>query len=84
MAYGTYKLFRRRWRAHRGIYYIRIPEVLLTVALLVLSTRAAPDVYRTAFWQIGYDNGFNSSPNIILYAAANHVKPKVPFVWSQT
>jgi len=74
----------RRWRAHRGIYFIRIPEVLFTVAMLVLTTRSAPDVWRTDFWQIGFDNGLNSSPSIILYALANNRKAKVPFVWSQT
>lgn len=36
-------------------------------------------------WQIGSDNGFNSSPNQVLYAYANYKPiPTIPFVWSHT
>lgn len=36
-------------------------------------------------WQIGSDNGFNSSPKQVLYAYANYKPiPTIPFVWSHT
>ncbi|CAK7568684.1 MAG: hypothetical protein SEPTF4163_006684 [Sporothrix epigloea] len=62
-----------------------VPELGLIVGLLVLFGLAQPNTYRTLMWQIGFDNGFNSNPNMILYAYANHQPlPAVPFVWSQT
>lgn len=81
----AYRLLRRPWR-HRKIYYCTmIPELATIVALLVLFGLAQPNTYRTLMWQIGYNNGFNSNPNMILYAYANHVPlPTIPFVWSQT
>ena len=58
-------------------------ELLDTVAALALFGIASPNQYRTAMWQIGSDNGFNSSPNLILYAYANYRPiPKTPMVWS--
>jgi len=55
------------------------------VAALALFGIASPDLYRTQLWQVGSDNGFNSSPLQILYAYANYRPlPKTPFVWSQT
>jgi hypothetical protein len=58
-------------------------ELLDTVATLALFGVASPNQYRTAMWQIGSDNGFNSSPNQILYAYANYRPiPKTPMVWS--
>jgi len=60
-------------------------ELAGTVAALALFGIADPDLFRTKLWQIGYDNGFNSSPKQILYAYANHRPiPKIPFVWSKT
>jgi len=54
-----------------------------TVGGLVLFGIASPDTYRTTMWQIGSDNGFNSSPSQILYAYANYRPlPKTPMVWS--
>jgi hypothetical protein len=58
-------------------------EFLGTVATLVLFGIASPDQYRTALWQIGADNGFNSSPQTILYAYANYRPiPTTPMVWT--
>jgi hypothetical protein len=58
-------------------------EFLGTVATLVLFGIASPDQYRTALWQIGADNGFNSSPHTILYAYANYRPiPTTPMVWT--
>jgi len=81
----TYKLLRRKWKVRKVLYLLMLPELACTVALLVLFGIEQPDLYRTLFWQIGYDNGLNSDPNMILYAYANHVPlPTIPFVWSQT
>lgn len=61
-----------------------IAELAGTVPMLVLFGIAQPDLYRTKMWQVGYDNGFNSNPKMILYAYANHRPlPNIPFVWSQ-
>ncbi|CAK7197358.1 hypothetical protein SEUCBS139899_000003 [Sporothrix eucalyptigena] len=80
----VYHLLRRPWRHRKIYYYFMLPELGLIVALLVLFGLAQPNTYRTIMWQIGYNNGFNSNPNMILYAYANHVPlPTVPFVWSQ-
>jgi len=56
-----------------------------SVAALAMFGIADPNLYRTKLWQIGADNGFNSSPSTILYAYANyrHI-PSIPFVWSNT
>lgn len=62
---------------------LMVVELLDTVACLVFFGIADPDTYRTNLWQIGSDNGFNSSPNEILYAYANYQPiPTTPFVWS--
>lgn len=80
----AYHILRRPWRHRKIYYYTMIPELATIVALLVLFGLAQPNTYRTLMWQIGYNNGFNSNPNMILYAYANHVPlPTVPFVWSQ-
>lgn len=58
-------------------------ELAGTVVCLVLFALAQPDTYRTILWTAGNQLGFNSSPNIALYAYANHVaQPTIPFVWS--
>lgn len=61
-------------------------EFPITVAALTLFALAQPDTYRQLLWQDGSDNGFNSSPDEILYSYANHDRSqlKVPLVWSQT
>lgn len=59
-------------------------EFLGTIAALSLFGIADPNLFRTDFWKIGADYGFNSSPDMILYAYANYRPiPKIPFVWSQ-
>ncbi|KAI0178808.1 hypothetical protein GGR52DRAFT_273745 [Hypoxylon sp. FL1284] len=81
----AYKILRRQWRSTRAMYYSMIPELLGTVAVLVLFGISQPDLYRTKLWRAGHELGFNSSPNVILYAYANYEpQPKLPFVWSQT
>jgi len=75
----------RRWKWPKVLIALFVFELAGTVAALALFGIADPDLYRTKMWQIGSDNGFNSSPAEILYAYANHVAlPKTPFVWSQT
>lgn len=60
-------------------------ELAGLVPLLVIFGIAQPDLYRSKMWQIGYDNGLNSNPNMILYAYANHRPlPTVPLIWSKT
>ena len=62
-----------------------VPELAGIVPLLVLFALQSPDVWRTLFWRIGFENKLNSNPNMILYAYANHRPlPDIPFVWSQT
>lgn len=65
------------------MFWIMPFELAGTVVLLVLFAIAQPDLFRTQMWTIGYVWGFNSNPDIILYAKANHQPaPDVPFVWS--
>lgn len=60
-------------------------ELIGLIAVLVIFGIAQPDLYRTKMWQIGFDNGLNSNPNMILYAYANFKPlPKVPLIWSST
>ncbi|KAH8883670.1 hypothetical protein GQ53DRAFT_427843 [Thozetella sp. PMI_491] len=81
----TYRILRRPWKVKKPLYLLMIPELLGTVAMLVLFGIEQPDLFRSAFWQIGFDNKLNSNPNMILYAYANHRPlPTIPFVWSQT
>jgi len=75
----------QRWKWPRVLIALFLIELAGTVAALALFGIADPDLFRTKLWQIGYDNGFNSNPNQILYAYANYRPlPKTPFVWSQT
>ncbi|KAJ4401878.1 hypothetical protein N0V85_005427, partial [Neurospora sp. IMI 360204] len=84
MAAKGYRLLRRPWRVRRPLYYGMVFELLGIVAVLVLFGVQQPDAFRTQFWEIGHLMGWNSSPNMILYAYANHQPlPNVPFVWSQ-
>lgn len=76
--------FQRKWKYPRVLVALMVIELAGTVPALALFGIASPDLYRTTMWQIGYDNGFNSSPAQILYAYANYRPlPKTPFVWSQ-
>ncbi|KAI1844537.1 hypothetical protein JX266_009210 [Neoarthrinium moseri] len=80
-----YRILHREWRSIRAMWFTMIAELAGTVAVLVLFGIAQPDLYRTQLWRAGNDLGFNSSPNIILYAYANHRPlPNIPFVWTLT
>jgi hypothetical protein len=75
----------RRWKWPKVLIALFVVELAGTVASLALFGIADPDLYRTRLWQVGSDNGFNSSPLQVLYAYANYRPiPKTPFVWSQT
>ncbi|KAM7222166.1 hypothetical protein V8F06_002438 [Rhypophila decipiens] len=81
----TYKILHRPWRLKWPMYWGMVPELMFLIAVLVLFGLQQPDVWRTRFWRIGHDLKLNSSPNIILYAYANHRPlPDIPFVWSQS
>lgn len=81
----AYKIIRRKWRVKRPIWFLVVMELAALVPLLVLFGIQRPDLYRTRFWNIGFDMKMNSNPNMILYAYANHRPlPTIPFVWSQT
>ncbi|RDL33134.1 Uncharacterized protein BP5553_08573 [Venustampulla echinocandica] len=78
-------LFSRKWKFPKVAIGLLALEFAATVAVLTMFGIAAPNLYRTKLWQVGADNGFNSSPTQILYAYANHRPiPKTPFIWSQT
>jgi hypothetical protein len=67
------------------MWYLFGLELAGLIPLLVIFGISQPDLYRTKFWQIGFDKGFNSNPKMILYAYANHRPlPTIPFVWSQS
>lgn len=75
--------FARQWRMPKLFIALMILEFLLTVACLTLMGIADPNTYRTKLWQNGFDQGFNSAPNSILYYYANWQPAKVPLIWSQ-
>ncbi|KAK7985018.1 hypothetical protein PG996_005742 [Apiospora saccharicola] len=80
-----YRILHREWRSIRAMWYLMIFELLGTVAVLALFGIAQPDLYRTQLWRAGDQMGFNSSPNIVLYAYANYEPlPHIPFVWTST
>lgn len=82
-----YHWIRRRWPkvCRRAITYMMPLELAGVIPMLILSSIAAPDLWRTTMWTIGWINGLNSNPNMILYAYANYQPlPHVPLVWSQT
>lgn len=80
-----YFLLHRKWKLRKLMYGLMLAELAGLVPILVLFGMEQPDLYRTKFWQIGYNEGLNSDPNMILYAYANHVPlPKIPLVWSST
>ncbi|KAI9684144.1 MAG: hypothetical protein M1829_003414 [Trizodia sp. TS-e1964] len=67
----------------RLIIALFVLEFGATVAALALFGIASPDTYRTALWQDGSNNNFNSDPATVLYAYANYrTPPRTPFVWS--
>ena len=86
MAKLTPRFGLKRWR--KPVFWtlvaLLILELPLTVAMLAFTGIADPDTYRDKLWGDGYENGFNSSPDSPLYAAANYqTSYKVPLVWSE-
>ncbi|KAL8708198.1 MAG: hypothetical protein Q9220_006868 [cf. Caloplaca sp. 1 TL-2023] len=73
----------RKWRFPRTILYLFAVELLIEIAALALYGIAQPDLYRTRLWQEGSDHGWNSNPNEIIYAYANHKPIDTPLPWSQ-
>jgi hypothetical protein len=62
-----------------------IAEAALVIANLVLFSYGYPDASRTALWEEGGSQGFNSDPRLRIYFYANYLEPpEVPFIWSQT
>ncbi|KAM0284261.1 hypothetical protein ACHAQH_002051 [Verticillium albo-atrum] len=82
----NYRIFHRKWpSAKRYMWLNMLAELICMIPLLVLFGIAQPNTWRTKMWQIGYENGWNSDPRMILYAHANYRPlPKIPFVWSQS
>ena len=80
----TYHIVHRTWRVRKAMWILMALELAGLIPALVLFGIEQPDLYRTKFWQIGFDNKLNSNPAMILYAYANHRElPTIPFVWSQ-
>ncbi|GIK03102.1 hypothetical protein Aspvir_007171 [Aspergillus viridinutans] len=75
--------FPRKHRYHKVLLYLMAVELPFTIVILTLTGIASHNLYRTKLWQDGADNGFNSSPDEQLYAAANYRPYKVPTVWSE-
>ncbi|KAL0935405.1 uncharacterized protein CTRU02_209996 [Colletotrichum truncatum] len=81
----AYKILQRRWLLRPYMWAIFPLELAGLITVLVLFGIAQPDLYRTKLWEVGHAYGFNSSPNIILYAYANFEPlPKIPLVWTRT
>ncbi|OJJ49325.1 hypothetical protein ASPZODRAFT_60124 [Penicilliopsis zonata CBS 506.65] len=79
---GFFKHFaktHRHWRLYLILIAIELP---LTIVLLTLTGIASHGLYRTKLWQAGYDLGFNSSPDEVIYALANYRSYTIPVVWS--
>jgi len=71
-----------KWRHPRALIALLVLETPLTIATLALFGIASPNLYRTKLWADGYANGYNSSPNQVLYDFANHRTPVTPLCWS--
>jgi len=75
----------------KNMHYRVTLQVLLLVAEIVglcfvfsLFANAYPDKYRTALWQYGGTNGWNSDPSLRVYYYANYKEaPEIPLIWSQ-
>ncbi|KAL9535795.1 Kojic acid related protein [Sphaerulina musiva] len=72
----------KQWRMPKFFVVLLLVELPLTVAMLTLMGIAHPNTYRTRLWQNGFDKGFNSAPNSILYDYANWRPAHVPEIWS--
>ncbi|KAK2739924.1 hypothetical protein FQN55_009098 [Onygenales sp. PD_40] len=73
----------RKYRPPILFKILLVCELPVTIALLALFGIASPDLYRTRLWQDGADNGFNSSPDQMVYELANYRPYDVPHQWSQ-
>jgi hypothetical protein len=84
-ASNTIKMFiSKKWRFFWVMIGLMLAELAGVVATLALFGVADSRDYRGNLWRVGFDNGFNSSPDQILYAYANYRPiPKTPLVWSQ-
>lgn len=76
-------LFPRRHRHYKLTLYLMVAELPFTIVIITLTGIASHDLYRSLLWQDGADNGFNSAPNEVLYAAANYRPYQAPLVWSE-
>lgn len=74
--------FPRKYRQFKLVYILMIVEIPFVIVLLTLTGIASHNLYSSLLWQDGADNGFNSSPDEQLYAAANYRPYKAPMVWS--
>ncbi|KAJ5217217.1 hypothetical protein N7468_010225 [Penicillium chermesinum] len=74
--------FPKQWRDRKLILYLMAAEFPFVVAMLTLTGVASHDTYQSLLWKVGYQNGFNSSPDEAIYAAANYRPYKAPIVWS--
>ena len=73
----------RKWRLPKVLIGLMVFELPLSIAALALYGIAAPDLYRTRFWQEGSDQGWNSNPNQLIYAYANYKSISAPTPWNQ-
>ncbi|KAL8871608.1 MAG: hypothetical protein Q9174_002598 [Haloplaca sp. 1 TL-2023] len=73
----------RQWKFPKAILYLFGIELLIEIAALALYGIAQPDLYRTRLWQEGSVHGWNSNPNVIIYAYANYKPISTPLPWSQ-
>ena len=74
--------FPRQHRHYKLTLYLMVAELPFTIVMLTLTGIASHNLYRTLLWQDGADNGFNSAPDEVLYAAANYRPYSPPMVWS--
>lgn len=74
--------FPKNWRRHRLLLIVMAIELPFIIVIMTLTGIASHDLYRTKLWQDGADNGFNSAPDEMVYAAANYRPYKPPMVWS--
>ncbi|KKK27210.1 hypothetical protein ARAM_007098 [Aspergillus rambellii] len=72
----------RKYRNDRLIFILIALELPFIIIILTFTGIASHNRYRTKLWQDGYDNGFNSSPDAAIYAAANYRPYTTPMVWS--
>ncbi|KZF25056.1 hypothetical protein L228DRAFT_60888 [Xylona heveae TC161] len=71
----------KKWRLPKVMLGFLAGEFPLTVAAMAMFSIASPNLYRTALWLDGAQNGFNSNPNELLYAAANYRHMTAPLPW---